>query len=582
MQRTHLSEETMSRTLLFAITFFLSAPAMAETTSESPVGTQVADFTLDNSYGKSVSLSGFKDQELVVLAFLGTECPLAKLYGPRLNQIQAEYGDRGVQVIGINSNFQDSMTEVAAYVHRHELEFPMLKDVGNRIADQLGAERTPEVFLLGKDRTVLYHGRIDDQYGVGYSREKTVKRELVQAIDEVLDGKPVSVASTEPAGCHIGRVKQVEPTGEITFTKHIAPILNARCVSCHREGELAPFTLTSFDDVQGWEDTILEVIEENRMPPWSADPAHGTFANDARLSDKEKEILFAWVENGMPEGDPADLPESPEFTVGWKIPEPDQIIRMRDTPFEVPAEGVVDYKRFMVDPGWDEDKYISAAEARPENSSVVHHILVYVIPPGSRRLGLGNTLAGYAPGALPMDFGDGIAIRVPANSKLMFEMHYTPNGTKQTDLSYAGVCFVEKEEVKHVLNGRIALKHDFAIPPNAANHVVKAKYRSRKDELLLSMTPHMHLRGKSFRYDATYPDGTKETLLNVPRYDFNWQLEYVLAEPKRLPRGTEVLCTAIFDNSDANLSNPNAEKTVYWGDQSFEEMMIGFMSTIDD
>ncbi|MEL6109585.1 MAG: thiol-disulfide isomerase, partial [Planctomycetota bacterium] len=454
--------------------------------------------------------------------------------------------------------------------------------VSDSVADQLSAERTPEVFVLGKDRTVLYHGRIDDQYGVGYSREKTVKRELVQAIDELLDGKPVSVASTEPAGCHIGRVKKVEPTGQITFTKHIAPILNARCVSCHREGELAPFTLTSFEDVQGWEDTILEVIEENRMPPWSADPAHGKFANDARLSEEEKETLFAWVENGMPEGDPADLPKAPEFTVGWKIPKPDQIISMRDTPFEVPAEGVVDYKRFLVDPGWDEDKYISAAEARPQNSAVVHHILVYIIPPGSRRMGLGSTLAGYAPGALPMNFGDGIAIRVPANSKLLFEMHYTPNGTKQTDLSYAGVCFVEKEDVDHVLNGRLALRHDFQIPPHAPSHVVKAKYRARKDELLLSMTPHMHLRGKSFRYDAVYPDGTKETLLSVPKYDFNWQLEYILAEPKRLPRGTEILCTATFDNSEANLSNPDADKTVYWGDQSFEEMMIGFMSTIDD
>ena len=456
----------MFRTLLLATSALLTLNStFAEATDKSPVGQRVADFTLDNCYGKAVSLEEFADRELVVLAFLGTECPLAKLYGPRLNQIQTEFGDRGVQIIGINSNKQDSLTELAAYTHRHDLAFPMLKDVGNELADRLDAERTPEVFLLGKDRTVRYHGRIDDQYGVGYSREKTVKRELVKAIEELLAGNEVSVPSTEPTGCHIGRVKKAEPSGSITFSKHIAPILNARCVTCHREGELAPFTLTSYQDVLGWEDTILEVIEDNRMPPWSADPAHGTFANDARLSEKEKDLLFQWVENGMPEGDAADLPEPPKFTTGWKIPKPDEIIRMRETPFEVPAEGVVDYKKFVVDPGWDEDKYISAAEARPQNASVVHHILVYVIPPGSRRTGLGSTLAGYAPGALPMNFGNGIAIRIPANSKLLFEMHYTPNGTKQTDLSYAGVCFVDKKDVKHVLNGRLSVATRF---PNSA------------------------------------------------------------------------------------------------------------------
>ncbi|MEO1524664.1 MAG: redoxin domain-containing protein [Planctomycetota bacterium] len=557
----------------------VALPVLAEPTTKSPVGTTVDEFALDNCYGKKVALSEFGERELVVLAFLGTECPLAKLYGPRLNQLQEEFGE-DVQIIGINSNNQDSLTEIASFVHRHDIEFPMLKDVGNRVADELSAERTPEVFLLGKDRTVLYHGRIDDQYGVGYSREKTVKRELAQAIQEALAGKPISVPSTEPAGCHIGRVKKSEPTGEITFTKHIAPILNARCVSCHREGELAPFTLESFEDVQGWEDTILEVIEDNRMPPWSADPAHGEFANDARLSEREKDLIFTWVENGMPEGDASDLPSPPQFTKGWKIPEPDQIIEMRDTPFEVPAEGVVDYKRFVVDPGWDEDKFIYAAEARPQNSSVVHHIVVYVIAPG-KRTGLEHMLAGYAPGAVPMHFGDGIAIHVPAKSRLLFEMHYTPNGSKQSDLSYLGVCFMDEKDVQHKLNGRIAIRHDFAIPPNDSDYKVTAKYRVRRDEMLLSMTPHMHLRGKSFSYKAFYPDGTDETLLSVPNYDFNWQLEYILDEPKRLPRGTEVRCVATYDNSEANLSNPNPGRTVYWGDQSFEEMMIGFMSTID-
>jgi peroxiredoxin len=548
--------------------------------AESHLGNKVADFTLDNCYGKPVSLSEFADKKLVVVAFLGTECPLAKLYGPRLSQLHDDFADSGVVVIGINSNTQDSLSELAAYARRYEIGFPLLKDVGNRVADALAAQRTPEVFLLDQDRVVRYHGRIDDQYGVGYARDKTVHSDLRVAIEQALAGEKIEVAQTEVVGCHIGRVQKIKPSGDITYSKHIAPIFNARCVRCHREKEIAPFTLTSYDDVLGWEDTILEVIADNRMPPWFANPEHGQFANDARLSSEERELIATWVENGMPEGDPADLPQPPQFTVGWKIPPPDQVIKMNDSPFAVPAEGTVDYKRFVVDPGWDEDKYIVAAEARPENRAVVHHILVYVIPPGARRPDLRQVLVGYAPGGLPIKLPEGVALHVRGGSKLLFEMHYTPNGNPQSDLSYAGVCFTEKSKVKKLIRGRIALTSRFQIPPHEANHKVVAYYKSPSDEMLLSMTPHMHLRGKSFRYEARYPDGQREVLLDVPAYDFNWQLKYVLQEPKKLPRDTVVECTAVYDNSAANLSNPDPSRPVRWGDQSWDEMMIGFMDTI--
>ena len=546
----------------------------------SPIGKNVESFTLDNCYGKPVSLDDFDDKKIVVVAFLGTECPLAKLYGPRLNDVQTKYKSKGVALLGINSNSQDSLTELAAYAHRFDVNFPLLKDIGNKVADAMQAKRTPEVFVLDQARVVRYHGRIDDQYGVGYSKERKVHSDLTAAIDDLLAGKKVALAETEAVGCHIGRVKKTQPVGEITYTKHIAAIFNARCVSCHREKEVAPFTLTSYDDIQGWEDTILEVIEDNRMPPWSANPAHGKFSNDARLSDREKELIETWIDNGMPQGDPADLPEPPKFAVGWKIPEPDQVVKMSDKAFTVPAQGVVDYKRFVIDPQWDEDKYIVAAEARPQNRSIVHHILVYVVPPGQRRADLRQVLVGYAPGGLPVKLDDGVAIRVRGGSKLLFEMHYTPNGYKQTDLSYAGFVFTDKSNVKKHLSGRIAINPRFRIPARDSSHKVVADYTSRSDELLLSMTPHMHLRGKSFRYEARYPDGDKEVLLDVPKYDFNWQLKYILDQPKRLPRGTRILCTATFDNSERNLSNPDPNKDVRWGDQSDEEMMIGFMDTI--
>jgi len=552
----------------------------AETVQQSRTGNRVEVFKLNNCYGKAVSLHDFSQAKAVAIVFLGTECPLANLYGPRLNEIQRKYANRGVQVIGINSNKQDSLTEVAAYVHRHKISFPMLKDPGNRVADAIGAERTPEVFLLDDKLTVRYHGRIDDQYGVGYSKERGAKPELSLAIDALLSGKPVTKPETKAVGCYIGRVKKSTPIGSITFTKDIAPILNSKCVSCHRKGQIAPFTLTSYDDVLGWEDTILEVIADNRMPPWYADPAHGKFANDARLSDEQRKLISDWVKNGMPEGDSRHLPELPEFAEGWNIQQPDQIIAMRDKPIFVPAEGVLDYRRFVIDPQWNEDKYIVSAEARPGTRAVVHHILVYVIPPGKRRRDLRKILAGYAPGSPPLQLKNGTAIEVQAGSKLLFEMHYTPNGTKTSDLSHVGFRFVKKQAVRKRLHGRIAVNTRFEIPAGAANHTVKATYVSRQDENLISMSPHMHLRGKSFRYDIRFPDGRGKTLLNVPQYDFNWQLKYILEKPLTLPAGTRITCTAVFDNSEFNITNPDPAKVVRWGDQSFEEMMIGFMETV--
>ena len=558
------------------------ADELESSVQSSKIGKVVEDFTLQSHRGRKWALSDFQDKRAVVIVFLGTECPLAKLYGPRLAELQSEFGDAGLAIVGINSNTQDSMTELTAYAERHKLSFPLLKDVGNRVADALGAERTPEVFLLDQQRKVRYHGRIDDQYGVGYARDKLSRRDLALAVEQLLAGKPVARPETEAVGCVIGRVKQIEPTGDVTYCDQIVRILNQHCVECHRPGEIAPFTLTDYDDIVGWEDTILEVIADNRMPPWFANPQHGQFANDARLSAEDKRLIRTWVANGMPKGDPSQQPPAPEFVQGWRMPQPDEVIHMDDQPFRVPAQGVVDYQYFVVDPGWDKDQYICAAEARPDNPSVVHHIIAYLMPPKVGRQDFKNRtmLVAYAPGSPPQVLPDGIAIHVPAGSKILFEMHYTPNGAEQLDHSYVGFKYIEKSRVRKQLHGRMAIEINFRIPPNVSDHVVKADYRLLSDELLLQMSPHMHVRGKSFRYEAFYPDGKQEVLLDVPKYDFNWQLAYRLAEPKLLPKGTRILCTATYDNSEDNPVNPNPNVAVRWGDQSWEEMMIGFFDVI--
>ena len=555
--------------------------SLAGAEKASPLGRRIDDFSLRDYRGAEHKLSDFAGAKLVVVAFLGTECPLARLYSPRLTQLCQRFSDDDVALIGINANQQDSISEIAQHAKDHALDFPVLKDVGNVVADQFGANRTPEVFVLDQQRVVRYWGRIDNQYAVGVQRPKATREDLAVAIEELLAGKEVSQPLTEAPGCHIGRIARPDPDSDVTYSRDVAAILQNRCVECHRSGEIAPFALTSYGEVSGWAETILEVIDDGRMPPWHADPEHGTFANDARLSETEKETIRRWVRAGAPEGNSCDLPPPRKFVDGWRIPEPDQVIYMSDKPFNVPAEGEVRYQYFVVDPGFTEDKWIQAAQCAPGNRAVVHHIIVGIQPPGGKRRSTGGELdsdwlTATAPGARPLILAPGMAKRIPAGAKLIFQMHYTPNGTAQSDRSSVGLVFADPKTVRKEVGTWKASTNRFTIPPHAENHRVEAWHTFGEDSLLLAMFPHMHLRGKSFRYEATYPDGTTEILLDVPRYDFNWQNSYEYGEPKLIPAGTKLHCVAHFDNSENNLANPDPTATVKWGDQTWEEMMIGY------
>lgn len=549
------------------------------------VGKQISNFTLRDFRGKEHSLSDYADSKAVVVIFLGTDCPLVKLYAPRIEQLSEEFASRGVKLIAINANRQDSPTEIGAFAQRNHLTFPILKDPDNAVADLFGAVRTPEAFVLDGKRVVRYWGRIDDQYGVGdgsgYARPKVERRDVAEAVNELLDGKEVSQPVIEATGCLIGRTQKVTPHGDVTYSKQVARVLQNRCVECHRTGEVAPFPLTNYEEVVGWADMIVEVVDAGRMPPWFADPKYGKFKNDCRMSDEEKEVIHTWVKNGCPEGDAKDLPHDKVFVDGWKIPKPDQVIYMSDEPYTVPAEGVVQYQFYEVDPGFKEDKWVKMAEARPGNPAVVHHIIAFIRPPGSGGGFGGGTQIGYAPGMPPRVFEKGQAIYIPAGSKFVFQMHYTPNGTEQEDRSYLGLIFADPKEVTKTVRGDATGNVSFTIPPGNGNYKVTSKKRFSKDTLLVSMLPHMHLRGKSFRFELEKPDGTREILLDVPKYDFNWQLWYNPVEPVLMPKGSRLHCTAYFDNSEDNPHNPDPTKEITWGEQTWEEMMFGFISTID-
>jgi peroxiredoxin len=559
--------------------------AWAEDSAPTPIGKKIESFSLPDTHGQPRSLDEYAGKPVVV-AFIGTECPLAKTYAPRLQELAGEFESQGVAFVGIDANLQDTLTEIAAYGRVHGIKFPLLKDKNNEIADRFGAVRTPEVFLLDKDHVVRYWGRIDDQYGfktgAGYVRPKLRHRYLADAVTAVLAGKEVADAVVKADGCFIGRTVKAEPSGDVTYSKHVARIMQDRCVECHRNGEVAPFELTSYDEVVGWADTIREVVDEGRMPPWFADPKFGHFTNDASLTADEKATIFKWVDNGCPEGDPKDLPEPRTFVEGWQVGEPDQIVYVTDEPYTVPAEGTVEYQYFTVDPGWTEDKWVRATESRPGNRGVVHHIICFVQPKeGDRDSGGRGGIGGYAPGMTPTICPPETAMFVPAGSKLVFQMHYTPNGSVQKDRSMIGIFFADPKTVKKTVRGGVVGDTGFKIPPGDSDYEITARHLFLKDTLLLNLTPHMHLRGKSFKYVAHYPDGTTETLLDVPKYDFNWQLRYMLAEPKLMPKGTRLVATAHFDNSADNLANPDPTATVTYGDQTWEEMMFGFYTSVD-
>ncbi|MEM9643731.1 MAG: redoxin domain-containing protein [Planctomycetota bacterium] len=576
--------------VLLATRVFMDAAVVAAAPETKP-RVSLGTLSLRDSDGKPIELlldrtdagpQSVRDG-FAVFCFLGTECPLARLYGARLQELADQFKAGGVRFIGVNSNIQDSPAEISRYVVEHGIRFPIAKDADQSVALAFGATRTPEVIVVDASGTIRYRGRIDDQYEPGIARAKPTRHDLRDAIQALVDGIPVPNPKTIGVGCLITRIKndrERAPTGAsaVTFNRDIAPILHQHCVECHREGEIGPFALTDYDEVVGWGQMILEVIEQRRMPPWHADPTIGKFAGARVLPDADRKMLEHWVDIGMPEGEVTDMPKAPTWSSGWHLgSDPDLELKMSDQDFEVPARGTVEYQYFVVDPGWETDRWIRAAQVIPGNASVVHHAIVFVRPPdGSGFHGIG-WLGAYVPGQRSSGLPAGHARHVPAGSKLVFQMHYTPNGRKTNDRTKLGIWFAKEDQVTHVVDTHLAINHEFEIPPGEQSHQVKMNARSfpRKGKLL-GITPHMHFRGKAFSMQAIGKDGQTEPLLLVPRYDFNWQHWYQFEKPLKLRDVDTLSMTVTFDNSANNPFNPNPKEYVSWGDQTWEEMAVAF------
>jgi peroxiredoxin len=560
---------------------FFAQVGRTEDKPPANLGKKVADFTLTDPRDQSrVSLSQFRDKKAVVVVFLGTECPISNAFLPRLAELHEEYAPRGVQFLGINSNVQDTAERIAEHARKNAVPFPVLKDDGSRVADDFEAVRLSEAFVLDAGAKIRYRGRIDDQFGVNYRRPKPTRRDLAEALGAVLAGKEVAQPTAPAAGCRIGRAVKPKAAGAVTYSKQVSRILQKNCQECHRPGQIGPMALLDYESARDWSETIREVIQDGRMPPWFADPHYGKFDNDRRLPPEERDQLLAWIDQGCPRGDDSELPPPRQFTPGWGIGKPDAVVTM-DQEFDVPATAPlqgIDYKYFTVDPHFTEDRWVVAAEARAGAPEVVHHIIVFVLAPGQKfhEDNPGNVvLCGSAPGDTALRLPAGTAKKVPAGSKLIFQLHYTPNGKATKDRSSVGMILAKgppEQEARTVP----VLNPYFRIPAGADSHRVESRFRVKDDAVVLGFMPHMHLRGKDFAYEAIYPDGKTETLLSVPHFNFNWQSSYRLATPLRVPKGTVIHCTAHFDNSAGNPNNPDPAVNVTWGDQTWEEMMIGW------
>ena len=551
---------------IYAVALMLSLTATTGFALDE--GSRVENFRLMDHQGASHELHYFADAPAIVLMTHSTSCSTMPQSLQSLTSMQTQFSPAGAEFMLINSDLRDRRTTVAA--SGADADLPILLDPTQIIGESLGADTAGETLVVNpRDWTLAYRG---DVTGAAQAVAQLV------AGDEVsVDSQPVASADCALDFPELARRAEHK---NISYAKTIAPMLNDNCVSCHREGGIGPWAMSDYNMVRGFSLMIREVVRTQRMPPWHADPHVGEFSNDRSLSDDEIRTLVHWVEAGAPRGEGADLlAENSQSWPIWAMGEPDVIIDI--PPEDVPASGVVDYKYKMVTNPLDKDVWVKAAEIIPGDRSVLHHVITSFGEletegrrAGRLKRGTGGGLGGYVPGAEGKPFPDDTGILLPAGATIEFQMHYTPAGLATTDASRMGLYLYE-EPPEHKLDSMVLLNPRILIPAGAPNHSEVMVRTFDQDVLVYSLLPHAHYRGKASEFVAHLPDGTQETLLSVPRYDFNWQTNYDLKEPRFLPAGTKMVHRTWWDNSARNQANPDATRDVPWGQQSWDEMLFG-------
>jgi peroxiredoxin len=551
----------------------------AKAPAEVTLPATIDDFRLSDQNLHSHQLSQLGDASAVVLITQQNSCPVSRNTASAVKALQDEYTPKGVEIFMLNSTPSDKRDDIVVEAAAYGYNLPILMDSNQLVGEQLGVTRTAEVIVIDpKTWKIVYRGPIDDR--VTYERQKAKADHTwaKDALDAQLAGKPVAVAQVQSVGCLVDFPERAKlASSKVNYVKNIAPMFEDKCVSCHQPGGIGPMTLTSYETIKPFTPMIREMIRTQRMPPWRADPTIGHFLGDRSLSSAQIKTLVHWVEAGAPRGTGADPLAAKVFKAPeWPLGKPDLVL---DIPaYTIPASGVVDYQRpFVVSP-LTEGKWLRASTIKVVNRQVVHHVLTgYLkdVPAAgspANESKWGASLGGYAVGAESIIQPPDTGVYIPPGGAVGFQVHYTPYGQEVTEHSQIALYFY-KDKPKLVMHNSTIANPNIEIPANQESVERQAYLTIPKDMLLYAAFPHAHYRGASSQLYLITPEGQKTLLLSLPHYDFNWQRNYDFVEPVKVMAGSKLLAVYTYDNSVRNPANPDHNRLVPWGDQSFDEML---------
>lgn len=548
----------------------------------------IDDFTLLDHHGKSHQLSYYDDAQAIVFMVHGNGCPIVRNSLSDFQSLQDIFEEKNIRFFMLNSNLQDTRDLIAKEANEWGITVPILVDDTQLIGESLNLSRTAEVLIIDpKKLEIIYRGPLSDRLGYEVQKGTASNAYVSDALESLLVGKNIKAADQKTVGCLINfPYRGNDSTPPISYSKDVAPILIKRCVSCHRDDGIGPWSMSNYDLVRGFSPMIREVIRVDRMPPWGADPSIGKWVNDLNLTVEEKQTLVHWVEEGATRDnkeDPLELYQSPSIT--WPFGVPDLIL---DLPaIKIPATGVINYQFPTIENPLKEDVWVKAVAFKPGDPKALHHMYAGVLSNTEKSIWLhrqstDNYLVVWTPGSKGGKMPAGTAVKLPHNARIAFEIHYTPYGRDTIDNSQIGLYF-DKIKPNKILRYSEVKNEFLSIPPGAREHMVRAYHEFEFDAHLYMLLPHSHYRGRSSKVVLEYPNGDEELLLSVPKYNFNWQFGYSFTQPKSVPAGSKLVYSTVYDNSVHNMFNPDAYRRVPWGLQTYDEMLFApFTYTLDD